>query len=410
MKNALRMRAQDTGTSLLPGVAMDAILLLEDGTCFEGIAFAGGGPVIAEVVFNTSLTGYQEIITDPSYRGQIVVLTASQIGNTGVNDRDNESCMPQIAGLVVRELSPRVSSWRAQGNLADFLAESNIPGLTGVDTRALTRYIRNQGAMKGVIAPADYPRDELETQLAQAPVMTGLDLASVVTCTEKYQWDEGNPLDYNPSGSSTAGMSTLHHVVVLDFGIKRSILRHLVHAGFRVTVVPAQTEAKRILALKPDGIFLSNGPGDPSAVTGAIGTVRELLGVSPIFGICLGHQILALALGGSTYKLKFGHRGGNHPVRHPDGGRVYITAQNHGFAVADVLPAGVKITEINLNDNTIEAIEHEELNAFGVQYHPEAGPGPREASYHFMKFRRMVDAHMSQSKQQSREEVHAATL
>ncbi len=378
---------------------MNTILLLEDGRSFAGRSFGASEPVVGEVVFNTSMTGYQEIVTDPSYRGQIVVLTASQIGNTGVNRPDMESERPQVAGLVVRELSPRVSSWRAEGDLGGFLKADGIPGVTGVDTRALTLHIRSRGAMKGVIAPPESPgmaEEELRRLLGETPSMEGLDLASRVTCSEVYEWEEGDAEAYGQWGRTERRDVPRRspRVIAMDFGIKRSILRRLVDAGFAVTVVPASTSAAEILRLEPDGVFLSNGPGDPAAVTGAIETVKELLGRKPIFGICLGHQILALALGGKTFKLKFGHRGGNHPVRAPGGGGVKITAQNHGFAVDPEfpgVPGGVEITEINLNDGTVEGIEHKGLGAFGVQYHPEAGPGPHEAADYFNRFYSMVE-------------------
>jgi len=378
---------------------MDGILLLEDGTTFTARRFGARCPVVGEVVFNTSITGYQEILTDPSYCGQIVVLTASQIGNTGVNGRDMESPRPQVAGLVVRELSPRVSSWRAEGDLDSFLTEHGVPALTEVDTRALTRHIRSRGAGKGIIAPADMPRRELARRLDAAPSMQGCDLVPQVTCPQAYAWTEGGAIGYLAGDRTTPPQAPTRHVVALDFGIKRSILRHLVDAGFAVTVVPASTAADEILALKPEGIFLSNGPGDPAAVTGAIETVRALLGRAPLFGICLGHQILALALGGSTFKLKFGHRGGNHPVKDLATGRVDITAQNHGFAVDENLPAGAVVTRINLNDGTVEGLEHAALGAFSIQYHPEAGPGPHDATHHFRQFRSLVEAFLISGKE-----------
>ena len=381
---------------------MDGILLLEDGTAFGGCCFGAPRAAVGEVVFNTSMTGYQEILTDPSYCRQIVALTASQIGNTGVNGRDMESPRVQTAGLIVRELSPRVSSWRAESDLDTFLAEHGVPALKDVDTRALTRHIRSLGAMKGIIAPAETPRDELEQRLDSAPSMQGCDLVPDVTCTAAYDWTEGGAVGCRPGEPNSPPLArggVARRIVAIDFGIKRSILRRIVDAGFAVTVVPATATAEEIMALQPAGVFLSNGPGDPAAVTGAIDTVRALLGRTPIFGICLGHQILALALGGSTFKLKFGHRGGNHPVKDLATGRVDITAQNHGFAVAAELPDGVTVTEINLNDGTIEGLEHSALGAFGVQYHPEAGPGPREASRHFAAFRALVESSVDREAQ-----------
>ncbi len=361
-------------------------LLLQDGALFAGRFIGKPGVVVAEVVFNTAMTGYQEILTDPSYRYQIVVMTAPQIGNTGVNSRDMESDRVQAAGLIVRDAARRTSSWRAEGPLAALLDEAGAPGVTEIDTRALTRHIRTAGAMLGAIAPADVPLDELKRKLAAASPMQGRDLASKVTCSKPFEWRVGSddrrrrPRDLERS------------VVVLDFGVKRSILRRLVDVGFDVEVVPATTSAADVLARRPDGVVLSNGPGDPAAVRYAVETTRELVGRVPIFGICLGHQLLSLALGGRTFKLKFGHRGGNHPVRHPGGGSVRITAQNHGFAVADEFPPGVEVAEINLNDGTVEAISAPAHRAFSLQYHPEAGPGPNDAAGYFAAFRQLVDS------------------
>jgi carbamoyl-phosphate synthase small subunit len=360
-------------------------IVLEDGTRFAGRFIGEPGVVVAEVVFNTSMTGYQEILTDPSYRDQIVLLTAPQIGNTGVNSRDMESERLQAAGLIVRDAARRTSSWRAEGSLREFLDQAGAPGVTDVDTRALTKHLRTAGAMLGAIAPASVPVEELMAKLKAEPPMQGRDLASQVTCPTPFVWHRGE------DDRKREPRELTRSVVVLDFGVKRSILRRLVDAGFFVEVVPATTSAKDILARRPHGVLLSNGPGDPAAVTYAIETIRELLGQVPLFGICLGHQLLALALGGQTYKLKFGHRGGNHPVRHPDGGSVGITAQNHGFAVAPELPAGVEITEINLSDGTVEGLTCLEKYALSVQYHPEAGPGPRDAVGWFETFRLLVD-------------------
>jgi carbamoyl-phosphate synthase small subunit len=387
---------------------MDGILLLEDGTAFGGGCFGAPRAAVGEVVFNTSMTGYQEILTDPSYCRQIVALTASQIGNTGVNERDMESSRVQTAGLIVRELSPRISSWRAESDLDTFLAEHDVPGLKDVDTRALTRHIRSLGAMKGIIAPAETPREELERRLEAAPSMQGCDLVPHVTCAEAYEWTEGGALGCRPGELSAPPPvpGGTRRIVAIDFGIKRSILRRLVDAGFAVTVVPASMTAEEIMAMNPQGVFLSNGPGDPAAVTGAIETVRALLGRTPIFGICLGHQILALALGGTTFKLKFGHRGGNHPVQDLATGRVDITAQNHGFAVAAELPDGVTVTQLNLNDGTVEGLSHADLRAFSVQYHPEAGPGPREASRHFAAFRALVESSLAREAQPMEAGIH----
>jgi carbamoyl-phosphate synthase small subunit len=348
-----------------------ALLALEDGTLWPGQAFGARRDATGEVVFNTSLTGYQEILTDPSYHGQLVTLTATHVGNTGINGEDDESSRVWAAALVVRDLSPVVSNWRATGDLDGWLREHDVPGITGVETRALVRHIRDHGAMRAALATADCDPVRLLALARTARDMSGLDLAREVTCGAPYAW--------NDTGA--------RHVVAYDFGIKRNILRLLAGRGCRITVVPATTPAADVLALAPDGIFLSNGPGDPAAVDYAIATVRELLGKVPIFGICLGHQILALALGARTYKLKFGHRGGNQPVRAPQGGRVEISAHNHGFAVdATSLPRGVEVTLVNLNDGCCEGLAAPDLRAFAVQYHPESAPGPHDSDHHFDTF------------------------
>ena len=365
-------------------MADPALLALADGRTFGGRAFGARGWARGEVVFNTSMTGYQEILTDPSYRGQIVVMTCPEIGNVGVNSDDFESERIQAAGLVVRSLSPIVSNWRSQGTLEDWLAEAGIVAVEGVDTRALTRHIRTDGAAPGVIASAEGGVDEAEVIAAarDVPTMEGQDLVREVTCAEPYDWDEPAWREKRGEGGP--------HVVAYDFGIKRNILRRLASAGCRVTVVPATTTAAEVEALRPDGVFLSNGPGDPAAVGYAIESVRELLGRRPVFGICLGHQILALALGATTYKLKFGHRGGNQPVRDESSRRVEITSQNHGFAVdsesLEALSVQVDLTHVNLNDGTCEGLACPERKAFSVQYHPEASPGPHDAWPHFDRF------------------------
>lgn len=374
---------------------MQGQLMLEDGRTFTGRFFGAPRRAVAEVVFNTGMTGYQEIVTDPSYFGQAVVLTTAQVGNTGVNERDAESDRPQATALIVREASRRTSSWRATKDLDAYLREHDVPGLTDIDTRALTRHLRDRGAMMGIIAPADAAVDELRQELAAVPAMSGRDLASRVTCRAPYQWSQAGAAVIAGPGDGDASPPTgdvaPRRIVAVDFGIKRSILRRLIDAGFHVTVVPATTSAGEIMACDPHGVFLSNGPGDPAACSYAIETVRQLLGRVPIFGICLGHQILALALGGRTFKLKFGHRGSNHPVRDPAGGPVTITAQNHGFAVAPELPGDVGVTQINLNDGTIEGIDCPSRRAFSVQYHPEAGPGPHDAAGLFTRFRKLID-------------------
>lgn len=356
-------------------------LLLEDGTLFRG-RIAGGAnaallPAVAEVVFTTNMTGYQEVFTDPSYRGQIVVMTAPQIGNYGVNAEDPESAAPQVAGVVVRELSNTFSNWRASGGLGGWLSSAQVPIIEDVDTRRLTRHLRSVGVMRGVIGAGADPDEASRAALEACPSMVGLDLASRVSTRERYSW--GDP-------------RAKHHIVAYDYGIKRNILRLFSENDCRVTVVPADTPADAALAEDPDGIFLSNGPGDPEAVAYAPGIIRSLTsrGV-PTFGICLGHQLLGLTFGGSTTKMPYGHRGGNHPVKEVATGRVLITSQNHGFAVEGneetvTGASDLEVTHVNLNDGTIEGLRHRELPAFGVQYHPEAAPGPHDARPLFQEF------------------------
>jgi carbamoyl-phosphate synthase small subunit len=387
-----------------------AILALADGTIFRGQSFGAPVTITGEIVFNTSMTGYQEILTDPSYYGQIVTMTCPHIGNVGVNPEDAEARRPWASGLIAREVSRRVSNWRASQSLPDYLRQHNLPGLTEVDTRALVRHIRSQGAMMAALSGDERlsPADLIDLARATPP-MDGLDLAKEVTCPEPYHWAGGGGAEWQTK-TLNVERSTFN-VVAYDFGIKHNILRLLTNAGCRVTVVPATTPAKDVLALAPDGIFLSNGPGDPAAVTYAIEATRELIATDlPIFGICLGHQILGLAFGGTTHKLKFGHRGGNQPVKevailqssNPPaqedwrtgglGGGVSITSHNHGFAVTPgSLPDTVGVTHLNLNDGCIEGLRHKTKPIFSIQYHPEASPGPHDALGFFRQFVELME-------------------
>ncbi len=367
---------------------MSGLLALEDGTIFYGEGFGAKATVVGEVVFNTSMTGYQEILTDPSYRGQMVVMTASHIGNVGVNPDDMESDRPQVQAFIVREISPVVSNWRAKESLPEYLARHGIPGLSEVDTRALTRHIRERGAMKAALTTEDVPAEKLIAMAQAWEGLEGRDVVREVTCPEPYNWMDGVIREFQPHGFQPTD-SHPFHVVAYDFGVKRNILRRLVDHGCRVTVVPAHTPAEEVLALSPDGIFLSNGPGDPAGVPYAAAAVAELLKTDlPIFGICLGHQILGLAMGGRTYKLKFGHHGGNQPVRDEATGVIQITAQNHNYAVdpESLDPSQVEITHWNLNDGTVEGLRLRNRPVFSVQYHPEASPGPHDADYLFARF------------------------
>ncbi|MCZ7574802.1 MAG: glutamine-hydrolyzing carbamoyl-phosphate synthase small subunit [Ardenticatenaceae bacterium] len=376
------------------GTNRSARLALEDGTIFEGQAFGARGTRLGEVVFNTSMTGYQEIITDPSYAGQIVVMTAPQIGNTGINLEDPESWRAFLSGFVVRALSPVVSNWRASGDLAAWLEAEGVVGISEVDTRALTRRLREYGAQRGAISTDAFLTDEALVARAQAwPGLVGVDLVGEVTCAEPFHWEEPSDESWIATPPAPPALhGEAFHVVAYDFGMKYNILRRLTSHSCKVTVVPATTPAEQVLAMAPDGIFLSNGPGDPAAVTYAIAATRRFLEAGvPVFGICLGHQILGLALGGTTYKLKFGHHGGNQPVKHLPTGRVEVSAHNHNFAVdPDSLPAEVEITHVNLNDACCEGLRHTTLPAFSVQYHPEAAPGPHDADYLFRDFVRMM--------------------
>jgi carbamoyl-phosphate synthase small subunit len=379
---------------------MQAILALEDGRIFRGQGHGHPGGCRGEVVFNTSLTGYQEIATDPSYAGQIVVLTNPQIGNYGTNRADNESARPYIEGLIVREFSAISSNWRSEQVTDEYMERYSVPVLAEIDTRALVRHLRTKGVMRGVISTGVADPVALVQQAKSIRKMDGTDLARVVSTKTNYEFDASDPRSQMGESLLTEGF--LHkdeerrkilNVVAYDFGIKHNILRMLVRDGCHVTVVPAETTADDVLALKPDGVFLSNGPGDPEPVDYAVRAIRQMMGRVPIFGICLGHQLTGIALGGRTYKLKFGHHGGNHPVRNNATGKVEITAHNHNFAVdPDSINANeVELTHVDLNDQTLEGLRHKTLPLFSVQYHPEAAPGPHDSHYLFRDFRQMME-------------------
>ena len=375
-----------------------AILALADGRTFEGRSFGAEGETIGEVVFNTSMAGYQEVLTDPSYKGQIVTMTYPLIGNYGINNEDIESLRPVVEGFVVKEACRIPSNWRSTKGLDQYLKDQAVIGIEGIDTRALTVHIREQGAQQGIISTIDPDPDSLIAKARSSPGMIGRDLVMQVTCCEAYKWNDGDwdiRSGYKKGNIKAGGQEGVDNarlrVIAYDFGIKRNILRLLVDAGCDVTVVPAHTTYEAVLDLDPDGIFLSNGPGDPEGVEYAIKNTMELIGKKPIFGICLGHQILGLALGGRTYKLKFGHRGGNQPVMDLATGKVEITTQNHGFAVDIASISGdMELTHINLNDNTVEGMRHKSLPVFSVQYHPESSPGPHDSRYLFKRFMDMM--------------------
>ncbi len=384
----------------------EAVLALEDGTVFRGKGFGAEASVCGEVCFNTSITGYQEILTDPSYTAQIVTMTYPLIGNYGVNSHDVESWKPHVSGFVVRELSPIVSNWRADKSLGEYMEENGIPGIEGIDTRCLTKKLRVSGAMKGIISTEGLTDEEAVAKAKAWEGLAGVDYAKKVSHNETFVWDEENEksgrfklIQGLEEGDARNNFEKLPPadipIVAYDFGVKYNILRELRRRGFKVTVVPADTPAEEALALNPAAIFLSNGPGDPSAVPYAVEAVKKLIDSGkPIFGICFGHQVLGQAFGASTFKLKFGHRGGNQPVKDLNSGRVEITSQNHGFAVdCDSLPDFIQVDRINLNDNTVEGLRHKELPIFSVQYHPEASPGPHDSSVLFDEFRKMVEDH-----------------
>ena len=385
---------------------MRAVLALEDGRFFIGESFGATGTKVGEACFNTSMSGYQEVLTDPSYRGQIVAMTVPQVGNYGVNPLDDESTAVHVRGFVIEELSPVVSNWRATGGLDEYLKKWGVPGIQGIDTRALTKHLRTRGAMQACISSELTP-EEAVARAKSSPPMAGSDFVKEVTPDAAFDWDpdstqshewtlvkgDGSKVEVREGNEVFKKLPAVRHrIVAYDFGMKRNILRRLRQEGFAVRVVPADFPAEDVLAMKADGVFLSNGPGDPAALTYVHANIRKLMGRTPIFGICLGHQMLGYAVGGKTFKLKFGHRGGNQPVQDVRTGKVSITSQNHGFAVdADSLPSDVEVSHINLNDHTVEGLAHKSDPIFSVQYHPEAAPGPNDATYFFRQFAEMIE-------------------
>jgi len=386
---------------------MRAILALEDGRTFIGESFGATGTTVGEACFNTSMTGYQEVLTDPSYRGQIVAMTAPQIGNYGVNFLDDESSAVHVRGFVIEELSPIPSNWRSTGDLDAYLKRWKVPGIQGVDTRALTKHLRSSGAMQACLTTEDISPEDAVARAKAAPPMAGSDFVKEVTPVAPFDWDaedklsrewtivkgDGSEVEVRDGNEVFKKLPPVKHsIVAYDFGMKLNILRRLRQHGFKVRVVPAGTSASDVLAMKPDGVFLSNDLGDPAALTYVHENIRQLIGKTPIFGICLGHQMLGYAVGGKTFKLKFGHRGGNQPVQDLRTGKVDITSQNHGFAVdSESLPSSVEVTHINLNDHTVEGLAHKEAPVFSVQYHPEAAPGPNDATHFFAQFAKLID-------------------
>ncbi len=383
---------------------MKAILALEDGRYFEGISFGAAGTTNGEACFNTSMTGYQEVLTDPSYRGQIVTMTYPMIGNYGINALDDESHEPHVRGFVIEELCEVPSNWRSTESLDSYLKRYKIPGIQGIDTRALTKHLRTLGAMQAVITTELTVEQAIEAA-KKSPPMSGSDYVKEVTTKKAYRWDPedqesrlwdipspSQKREGGPTGASHDLPNAKHHIVAYDFGIKRNILRSLRQAGFSVEVVPATATANEVLAKNPDGVFLSNGPGDPAALGYIHSEIKQLIGKTPIFAICLGHQLLGHAYGGKTFKLKFGHRGGNQPVKDLRSGKVSITSQNHGFAIDPAsLPSNIEVTHINLNDGTVEGMRHREAPVLSVQYHPEAAPGPNDAKYFFSEFAKLIE-------------------
>jgi carbamoyl-phosphate synthase small subunit len=373
---------------------MKALIALEDGALFHGRSFTGPCEAVGEVVFNTSMSGYQEILTDPSYCGQMVTMTYPLIGNYGINDKDVESERIQVRALLVKEYQEYASNWRSQKSLADYLMENQIPGIEGIDTRALTMHIRLQGAMKGALSTIDLDPDSLIEKARQSPGLVGLDLVKEVTCKEAFLWKDGSPLSLEGGLDQFTWPDDREkwRVVAMDYGVKYNILRSLEMRGCSILVLPASADAETIERLDPHGLFLSNGPGDPDPVTYAIETIKHQIGRRPIFGICLGHEFLGMAFGGKIFKLKFGHRGANQPVKDLATGKVEITSQNHGFCLdmTSITDPDIELSHINLNDNTLEGLIHKKLPLFSVQYHPEASPGPHDAGYLFDRFIEMM--------------------